>query len=273
MKALVFAACLVLVPVLSHAQTAGPRVVRQYVNNAAPSDWLFDGGWAWNDGALTHYPGATGAVQQTTTVPVEPGRTYRIKVSFRGRTKGSVTVGFAGVQLPNNGANGTWTLFPVATSAASVLSFNATTDYDGAVAAVTVVELGPELVDASTWTVPEGWTAANDSFRGTAGTVAPLENAVAAEAGRTYRVYFGVAPAASPDGPRATGSVSFGQVSAGWFDEAGGWTYANDVESDGNGRLAFIPSSGNFTGAIGSVSVREITTDAPVPPAAATPAN
>ena len=249
------------------------RMVRQYVSNGSTADWQFGGGWTWSDGVLTHYPGAQGVLSQTQVPTLKPGASYRLRVGFSGRTRGSVAIAFGATTFANHGQNGTFIFTPVAGSEGDTLSFNATQDYDGSLTLVDLVELGPELVDASAWQVPEGWVAQNGTFTDASGSPVQLERAVNVLPGHRYQVYFGVR-AGDADPSATSGALVIGQEKGGWFREQGSWNYRFDVTAGDDGRVVFAPSGNQtFNGAITGVSVREIVTDAPAPPAPASTAN
>lgn len=270
MKHVILAALLVAAPLAAQAQTPAGRSVRELVANTDVTNWQYGGGWTWADGVLTHYPGATGAVAQTLTTSTEAGRNYRVKMTFAGRTRGSVSVKFGGETYQGYGTDGTFYFLPAPAGPTTPLAFEATQDFDGSIKDVTVVELGPELVDAANWTVPEGWTATNGTFADETGSPVSLERAVAVEPGHVYRVYFGTNAPPTDNASAGTGSLIVGAGKDGWFHETGGWNYSFDVTADANGRIAFKPSgAGTFTGSIRSVSVREVTTDVVEPPAQA----
>src|SRR5262245_29541540 len=67
-------------------------VVREYVRNDDATNWTLAPGWTWLDGKLTHWPSTDGPAEPSAMPAVTPGKTYRINITFTGRTKGSVKV-------------------------------------------------------------------------------------------------------------------------------------------------------------------------------------
>lgn len=252
-----------------------PIAVRQYVANRGTTDWQFGGGWGWSDGVLTHYPGATGVVEQVAPAPTEPGRHYRIRLTFSNHSRGSITVGF-GATVATYRQDGTFFIDATAKTAADGLRLSATQDYDGSVSRLELVELGPELTDATKWTVPAGWSAnADGTFTDEAGSPVQLEQAIAAQPGHHYAVSFSIKAAAPAQDEKASvAKLNVSGTKGGWFYEQGTWNYLFDVIADADGRIGFQPTGeGRFTGSVTNVSIREITSDAPTPRPAATGSN
>lgn len=252
----------------------GSRTVRQYVANTSTADWQFGGGWGWSDGVLTHYPGATGTVEQASPLATEPGRHYRIRLTLSNYSRGSITVGF-GSSTAMYRQDGTFFIEAVAKGATDGLRLSASQDYDGSVSRLAIVELGAELTDAAKWTVPAGWTAKDGAFTDETGSPIQLEQAITAIPGHHYAVSFSIKAAApAPDEKASVAKLTVDGLKGGWFYEQGTWNYLFDVVADAEGRVGFQPTGeGRFTGSVTNVKIREISSDAPAAAPAPTGSN
>lgn len=268
---ILFAALLVATPALA---ADGPRTIRQYVANTSTADWQFGGGWGWSDGVLTHYAGATGAVEQASPLATEPGRRYRIRLTFSNYNRGTVTVGF-GATTATYHQDGTFFIEATAKSSGDGLVLSASRDYDGSVSRLDIVELGAELTDAAKWTVPAGWTAKDGAFTDETGSPIQLEQSITATPGHHYAVSFSIKAAApAPDEKASVAKLTVDGVKGGWFYEQGTWNYLFDVVADAAGRIGFQPTGeGRFTGSVTNVKIREISSDESVSAPAPTGSN
>ena len=274
-KKLLLAVMLLTVPAFAADSTTAPeRVVREFAKNDSTQDWWLGGGWTWSDGTLTHWPGSGRAVaEQRIMPPLTPGRAYGINFALSGGTKGTVAVSLGKVSSPAYGWSGD--TFPVALTVSdpdALLTFTPTSDYDGSISKIRVVELGDELVGENTWTLADGWSQEGGAFRHASGESASLTGAVAVVAGHTYRVYFGIAGASDDHPEWKGGTVSLGGTKSGWFTRAGNYSF--EIVATDEGPLVIDPVDAKiggawFDGAISRISVREIVTD-PVPTVPAT---
>ena len=158
------------------------------------------------------------------------------------------------------------------TDPAALLTLTPTSDYDGSISHIRVVELGDELVGANTWAQTQGWSQDGGALRHTAAESAGLTGAVPVVAGHAYRVYFGVSGTSGAHPEWTGGTVSLGGNASGWFNRDGNYSF--EIMATDDGPLVIDPvdaKSGSawFDGAISRVSVREIVTD----PAPSAPGN
>lgn len=244
-------------PVSSHAVTNAANVVREFVRNDSADAWTLDYAWAWNDGVLTHYPSiGTGTAQQVSMPAFDRSKLYRINITFSNYLRGTVAISLGSHTFPGYGGSGSYTFRVSVADPNARLTLTPTLDYEGSIASVRIVELGDELAhDAAPEWTPDG------KFTPSEGNDLTLER-IAVVAGHTYQVTFAVA--------EATGSVPGAKVGLGrgerLFSHNG--HYSVDVVADQNGRLMFSPIQHDavYDGAIGKVSVRELTSDAATPP-------
>jgi hypothetical protein len=157
--------------------------------------------------------------------------------------------------FPGYGEDGTYTFRVNVTEPDARLAFAPTLDYEGAIASVRIVELGDELADdaVATWS--------SDGTLQTAAGHQLLIEQLPVVSGHTYQVTFEV--------DDATGAVPGARVGLGQKEKlfSHNGHYSMDVVADQNGRLVFAPRQADaiYDGAIGKVSVREITSDAAQP--------
>lgn len=129
------------------AATLGPDVV---VNGAFTTDlsgWTVGAGWAWNAGTAKHSAGSVEDLTQTLAGLVL-NETYVATVTIAGRTTGTVDVLFGpSGQSVTLSATGVAQL--VVPSGATSLVFRPTTDFDGALDAVTLTRVVPSVATLS----------------------------------------------------------------------------------------------------------------------------
>jgi hypothetical protein len=264
MKHLVLTALLVSVTALAVTGTASTssdalqgttNVVRDFVRNDAAGAWAHSYSWQWSDGILSHYPSIdTGTAQQVAMPAFDPRKLYRINIKFSNYLRGSVSVSLGSHTFKGYGDNGAYTFRVAVTDPSARLTLTPTLDYEGSIASVRVVELGDELAATA---IPD-WSP-DGKFAPSEGNDLTLER-LGVVSGHTYQVTFGVA--------EATGTVPGAKVGLGRGERlfSNNGHYSVDVVADQNGRLVFSPRELDavYDGAIGKVSVREITSD-PVP--------
>jgi hypothetical protein len=264
MKKFFLVTLLLAVPTFGADSTPAPqRVVREFVVNNALQDWWLGGGWTWSDGTLTHWSGSGVAkVELLAMPPLTVGRTYGVYFNHSGSTKGTVMFSMGKDSSPAYTWRGTFPFALTVTDPDALLTLTPTSDYDGSISNIRMVELGDELVTGSTWTLDEGWTQDEDGFKHTSGAVASLTSNVSLIPGRSYRIYLSVSGVLE-ETDRKGGTVSLGGQTAHWFSGA---NFSYDWVASNDSPLVITATDGDgwFDGTIGKVSVREIVTD-PVP--------
>lgn len=274
MKRFVLLSALLLATPAFAADTPADPTVREYVANTATTDWFFDGGWTFDNGVLTHYPGAAGKAQPIGQPALEPGKVYRLHYAFSGRTKGTVSVGIGNQKATYAPGNQVFTVRYVAASASDVFTITTSADFDGSVSNVSMVQLGADQSATASWNTVEGWSVANGELTHTAGNAGSLEAALSLQAGHTYELSFNVG--ATDNAPLAgNGTVTLAGQNIGWFLQQGGWNFLFDFKAGADNTLAFVPTEASetaagFNGVIRHLNIREITTDAPPAPPAPT---
>jgi hypothetical protein len=220
------------------------------VTNNDATAWALDFAWTWDAGVLTHHPFIDdGSAQQVSMPAFDPGKLYRINITFANHLRGSVTVALGSNSFPGYGENGSYTFRMSVPERDAKLAFAPTLDYEGSIASVRIVELGDELADdaVATWS-PDGTLT-------TATTHELMIDRLPVVSGRTYQVTFEV--------DHATGALPGAKIDLGQDEKlfSRNGQYSVDVMADQNGRLVFAPRQADaiYDGSIGKVSVREIT--------------
>ena len=262
MKTLVVAALLLSVPAFAADSTTAPlRAAREFVANNSSKDWWLGGGWSWNDGTLTHWSGSGEATAQQIKMPaLTAGRSYGIYFTHSGSTTGSVTFSMGNDRSPAYSWGGTFPFTLTVTDPDALLTIIPTSDYDGSISNIRVVELGDELVSGETLTVSRKSEDASPA----ASSPTKLTAAMPIVPRRIYRLYFGVSE--SPDIPddAKRGAATLGGRQYGFTH---GTNYRFDVPALDDAPLVFELEGDWFEGLVSRISVREILSD-PVSPGA-----
>ena len=268
-----FSALLLATPAFA-ADTPVDPVVREYIANTAATDWLLDGGWGYVDGVLTHYAGAKGTAQPIAPPTFEAGKTYRLRYRFSGRTQGTVTVGL-GSNTVTYSSNQAFSVRAVAASVADTFTITTSADFDGSITGISVVQLGDDQSASAAWNTADGWTVSGGELAHAAGTTASIDAPLALQVGHTYELSFNVAAPVEGATLSGNGTVTLAGQNIGWFSQTAGWNFNFDFKAGADNTLAFTPSEAadkgeGFNGIIRHLNIREITSDAPAPPAPAT---
>lgn len=121
--------------------------------------------------------------------------------------------------------------------------------------------LGSELIDATGWTVPDGWTGDfSTGFVNTVGNLNPLTKMLASTGTKLYQLSFRIESPSPAGVPNASTdfTVSIGNSEPFITYQGGGnFNYTFGIQSVSNGNLVFTPGA-TFNGTIKNVSIKEI---------------